>query len=325
MSVIIPVAGGKGGVGKSVLSLNLSVAIASQCKQVVLCDLDFGGANLHTMLGLKNNQNGLGHYINKLVDDIPSLIQATGIPNLHFIAGDCLFPGVANMDFFTKQKIIRELQKIECDYLILDLGAGSTHNVVDFFLIVDNGIIVVTPEITSILNAYSFLKSVVYRFCYRQFPPKSAGRQILQNSILQRLEGKDFSFQQIMQVIETTLPGEGYDCLHKMQQLKPRIIMNMGRNMQNSEMGRRLQQLAQNKLSIDLDFTGYLPYDECIQYSIAQRQPAVVLYPQSLFVQTLLTTAQRIISAHTTSSALHNAPEDFDDIVREFYSQQSNN
>ena len=75
MAVIIPVAGGKGGVGKSVLSLNLSVAMAAQCKHVILCDLDFGGANLHTMLGLKNNQEGLGHFINKLETDmsLPSL------------------------------------------------------------------------------------------------------------------------------------------------------------------------------------------------------------------------------------------------------------
>ena len=115
MAVVIPVAGGKGGVGKSVISLNLSAAMAAQYKHVILCDLDFGGANLHTMLGLKNNQTGLGHFINKLETNMNNLVQATGVPNFHFIAGDCLFPGTANMDFFTKHKIIREIVKLECD------------------------------------------------------------------------------------------------------------------------------------------------------------------------------------------------------------------
>lgn len=324
MAIIIPVAGGKGGVGKSVLSLNLSVTMASQCRQVVLCDLDFGGANLHTMLGLKNNQSGLGHFIHKLENDMTSLVQATGIPNLHFVAGDCLFPGAANMDFFTKQKIIREISKIDCDYLILDLGAGSAHNTVDFFIITNNGLIVVTPELTSVLNAYSFLKSVVYRFCYRQYAPKSPARQILKNSILQRLEGKDFSFAQILQVIEQAVPGEGQRVLDELKKFKPRIIMNMGRNSQNTEMGQRLQNLVQNKLSINIEYIGYVPYDESVQMAIAQRQPATILYPQSIFSQSINPVVQRIYAAGTgILPDLQDAPESFADIVSEFYASHN--
>lgn len=324
MAVIIPVAGGKGGVGKSVLSLNLSVAMAAQCKHIILCDLDFGGANLHTMLGLKNNQEGLGHFINKLETDMNALVQATGIPNLHFIAGDCLFPGAANMDFFTKQKIMRELAKLECDYLLLDLGAGSAHNQVDFFIMTNNGLLVVTPEITSILNAYSFLKSVVYRFCYRSYPPKSDARTILKNAILQRLEGRDYSFEQILGVIDDALPGEGKRVYESLRQLRPRVIMNMGRAMQNTEMGYRLQQLAHNKLSIDIEFIGYMPYDECVQYAIAQRQPAAVAYPDSAFSRALQPVVQRIYAGGSgILPSLQDAPEDFADIVKEFYENKA--
>ena len=105
--------------------------------------------------------------------DFNNLLQATGIPGLQFIAGDCLFPGTANMDFFTKKKILMNLERLNADYVILDLGAGSSYNVIDFFLTSYKGTIVVTPELTSILNAYSFLKSTVFRFCYRQFLAKS--------------------------------------------------------------------------------------------------------------------------------------------------------
>ena len=190
MAYIIPVAGGKGGVGKSIYSLNIAVTLAKQCKKVILVDLDLGGSNLHTLLGLKNNQAGLGTFIARQEEDFSNLLQATGIPGLQFIAGDCLFPGTANMDFFTKKKILTNLEKLNADYIILDLGAGSSYNVIDFFLTSYKGTLVVTPELTSILNAYSFLKSTVFRFLYRQFPAKSPERQVLQNSILKRMEGK---------------------------------------------------------------------------------------------------------------------------------------
>ena len=66
MAYILPVAGGKGGVGKSIYSLNIAVTLAKNCKKVVLVDLDLGGSNLHTLLGLKNNQAGLGTYIARI-------------------------------------------------------------------------------------------------------------------------------------------------------------------------------------------------------------------------------------------------------------------
>ena len=236
MAYILPVAGGKGGVGKSIYSLNIAVTLAKQCKNVILVDLDLGGSNLHTLLGLKNNQAGLGTYIAKQETDFTNLLQATGIPGLQFIAGDCLFPGTANMDFFTKKKILMNLEKLNADYVILDLGAGSSYNVIDFFLTSYRGMVVVTPELTSILNAYSFLKSTVFRFIYRQFPAKSPERQVLQNSILKRMEGKEYSFAQIMDVMCKTFPETANKAKLEMKKLKPRVIMNMGRSNNDIEM-----------------------------------------------------------------------------------------
>ena len=97
---ILPVASGKGGVGKSAISVNLAITLAKKGKRVILCDFDFGGANLHTLLGLKNNKAGMGNFIYRQSSTLGELIQDTGIENLQFIAGDCLFPGTAIMDFF---------------------------------------------------------------------------------------------------------------------------------------------------------------------------------------------------------------------------------
>ncbi len=324
MSVVIPIAGGKGGVGKSVVSLNLATMLSKQCKRVILCDLDLGGANLHTMLGLKNNQAGFGNYIYRLENDMQNLVQVTGIPNLHFIAGDCLFPGTANLDFFMKQKIIREIKKLDCDYLILDLGGGSTHNIIDFYLTTFDGLIVITPEITSVLNAYSFLKSAVYRFCYRQFAPKSSERIILQNSILKRLEGKEYSFMQILDVIGGQFPESVQKVYAQLQKFKPRVIMNMGRDAKNVEMGLRLRSLCKNKLSIDIELIGFLPYDEFILQSIAQRQPMAMINPHTSFCAALQPVMQKVLmTGSSVQPELQEAQESFEDIVQAFYANES--
>lgn len=323
MAVLIPVAGGKGGVGKSVLSLNVAVTLAQQCKKTILIDLDLGGANLHTLLGLKNNQAGIGTFITKQETDFSNLLQATGIPNLQFIAGDCLYPGTANMDFFTKCKIIRNIQALDADYIILDLGAGSTYNIVDFFITTNDGIVVVTPELTSILNAYSFLKTTVFRLLYRTFPSKSPERQILQNSVLQRMEGKEYSFEQILTVIGSTFPDSAATALKQLTSFKPRIIMNMGRQPEDALLGNRLLTLSRNKLSINPDVIGFVPYDQNIGISIARRQPLCLLNPASPFSSSLPAITHRIeTAADHTDMKLEEAQESFEDIIKKYFEQQ---
>lgn len=320
MAILLPVAGGKGGVGKSILSLNLAVTLTRQCKNTILCDLDLGGANLHTLLGLKNNQAGLGTYITKQETDFSNLLQATGIPSLQFIAGDCHYPGVANMDFLTKQKIIKKIQALNADYIIMDLGAGSAYNIIDFFLTSYDGIIVVTPDLTSILNAYSFLKSAVFRFLYRQFDARSPERQILQNSILQRMEGKEYSFEQILRVIGSNFPESAAKALEELKKLHPRIIMNMGRGPGDTELGKRLLNLTRNKLNIEAEFIGFVPYDENVSISIARRQPLTILKPDSPMCMALPDIVRRIeLTANGGDIFLKDAQENLEDIVKGYY------
>lgn len=320
MSVLLPVAGGKGGVGKSIVSLNLAVTLAHQCKNTILCDLDLGGANLHTLLGLKNNQAGLGTYITKQETDFSNLLQATGIPSLQFIAGDCHYPGVANMDFFTKKKLIKNITSLDADYIIMDLGAGSTYNIIDFFLTSYDGLIVVSPDLTSILNAYSFLKSAVFRFCYRLFGAKSPERQILQNSILQRMEGKEYSFEQILSVIASKFPDSAERALTEMKKLHPRIIMNMGRGHSDIDLGNRLLSLTRNKLSIEADYIGFIPYDENISLSIARRQPLSIMKPDSPFCLALPEIATKLeLTASGQDIFLEDVQENLEEIVNNYY------
>ena len=191
---ILPIASGKGGVGKSTVSTNLAISLAQNGKRVILADFDFGGANLHTLLGLKNNHAGMGNFIYKQTSDITELLQETPTENLSFIAGDCLYPGTANIDNPTKKRIIKKLTLLDADYLILDLGAGTTYNTLDFYLLTHNSILVSTPELTSVMNAYSFLKAASFRFFMRQFKAKSDERKFIDEFLKGSVSGTEASF-----------------------------------------------------------------------------------------------------------------------------------
>lgn len=314
---ILPVASGKGGVGKTSLSVNLAISLAKKDKKVILADFDFGGANLHTLLGLKNNHAGLGNFIYKQTDSFRSLLQDTPVSNLKFIAGDCLFPGTPNLGFFIKQKLIKEIQESEADYFIMDLGGGTAYNTLDFFLLTYSSILVSSPEITSILNAYSFLKAAAYRFFTRQFKPKSEERVFIRNFIAGSAAGAESSFTGLVQELCARFPATGPKAASEMKKFAPQVIINMGNSVADLEMARRLRSLAQKKLGIRVDFIGFLPKDDLLPISVARRSPIALTNPASKFMTQLNATAERILHlSYDFSGVLSEESSDEDDLER---------
>ena len=324
MIQILPIASGKGGVGKSAISLNLSIALAQLGKKVILCDFDFGGANLHTMLGHKNNKPGLGHFINKLEDHLEPLIQKTAVENLGFIAGDCLIPGTPNMDYFSKKKILKELNQLDADYVILDLGAGSAYNTLDFFLVTYKSILVTTPEITSILNAYSFLKSSAFRFLAQQFSAKSEERKFIQDFTHTRLEGTELSFVNLMEELYKRFPESSAKAINKLDSFRPQVILNKGRESNDIAMGQRLKSLVKNKLNMNMEFIGFIPHDDEISLSIARRTPLILSNPEGDFARRIYPTAQRVIENDFSLNDAVFDEEKEDEVLQQLVKEFSN-
>lgn len=322
---ILPIASGKGGVGKSATAVNLAITLAKKGKRVVLADFDFGGANLHTLLGLKNNHAGMGNFIYKQTADLSELLQDTKEENLKFIAGDCLYPGTANLDNFTKKKIIKKLNALDADYVILDLGAGTTYNTLDFYLLTYNSILVTTPELTSILNAYSFLKSAAFRFFMRQFKAKSDERKFIDEFLRNSSSGTETSF---LELVAKTAENFNETCSQSLVELKkyrPQVILNMGETSDDLEMAKRLRSLVQNKLGISMDFVGFLPKDEKVSYAVALRTPLAISDPECKFVKGIETATDRILQHSYEYNDLNmfdaeDSDEDLEILSEEFQS-----
>ena len=90
-------------------------------------------------------------------------------------------PGLANIKNSQKNQLIKRLLSLDADYLILDLGAGTSSNILDFFLMSTHGIVVTAPALTATLNAYLFLKNAVFRLLYGAFGQKSRAFEYMES------------------------------------------------------------------------------------------------------------------------------------------------
>lgn len=295
MNTIIPIASGKGGVGKTIFTANLGITLAKMGKTVIAIDLDLGSSNLHTCLGIKNQHPGIGNFIYKKGISLESLIVKTDIDHLYFIPGDSLIPGTANLQYFIKMKLIKAIQNLVADYVLIDLGAGTSYNIIDFFLMSKTGLIVTTPETTSILSAYAFLKTTVFRMLFRSFPLKSKERELIHNFLTERIEGTDNSFLRLTKLLNNINPKSGAYGLEQISDFYPRIVLNIGRNKEAISLGSRLRQICKKNIGINMEYVGFIEYTEQVSASIINRTALVITSPNSQFARAVKQIAANLI------------------------------
>ena len=155
---IITFASGKGGVGKSILTVNLGILFARSGKKVTIMDADFGMANINVILGILPEYN-LFHVYNgqKKLKDIILNIE----DNLNIIAGAYGISQLADLPEDNRKKFIEELESLNHnDYLLIDVGAGISSNVLDMIKAANETFIITTPEPTAVTDAYGIIKAV---------------------------------------------------------------------------------------------------------------------------------------------------------------------
>lgn len=294
--IIIPIASGKGGVGKTILAINISYALAQLGKSVVLIDIDFGGANIHTCLGYETSPDGVGNFLNQKDIHLSDYLLTTDEKNLKFIPGDAEMVGIANISAMQKKKLIRQMYHLDADYIVLDLGAGSSFNTIDFFMISGFGILITMPEITSILNAYAFLKNSIFRLLYvglRKYPQVV---NIFNNHLIRGGESA-WKVSELLEKLSEADPGLHAEAISLIDLFNPKIIINMAHKPKDLAMGEKLRKISNNYLGLDMEYLGFLYRDRLIGQSVTQRKPLALLSPQSQTFQTILRMAYKIVNA----------------------------
>lgn len=156
---VLAVTSGKGGVGKTSTSVNLSIALAARGARVILLDADLGLANVEVLLGLNSLYN-LQHVIagEKGMNDI--LVQGPG--GIHVVPGSSGLAKLADLGPRARQNILKGLDDLQrnADFVIVDTMAGIGQNAVAFCAAADEVIMVSTPEPSSIVDAYAMIKTI---------------------------------------------------------------------------------------------------------------------------------------------------------------------
>lgn len=186
-SRVIAVTSGKGGVGKTSVSVNLALQLQMQGKRVVILDADFGLANVEVMLGIRPKYN-LADLIfhNKTIEEIIT----QGPLGIGFISGGSGVQDLVNLDKDRLKGLIAKLVKLDnmYDVVIIDTGAGISDSVVEFVLSSPEILLVITPEPTSITDAYSLLKAVNRK---REFDRSGKSIKVITNRVESVREGKE--------------------------------------------------------------------------------------------------------------------------------------
>ena len=295
MSQIIPVASGKGGVGKSLLSANLAIALGQQGKKVVLVDLDLGASNLHLVIGQKPGAASLGSWFTEK-SDFKDIIQQTDYQNLSFIAGDSQIPDLTSLKHVQKVRLIRNLKNIDTDYIILDLGAGTHQFILDMFLLSPQGIVVSAPAVTATLNGYLFLKNATFRLLYTTFKRGTPGRAYLDNLKKDSATMQKLYIPNLIQFLANCDPTNTQIFISRMQQFRPRLVMNMIEDPKDADRAQRIKSSCNQYLGLEIEYLGLMYRDMLQDKALASQLPVVVYKPQSVLGQAIYRIADKIIS-----------------------------
>ena len=295
---IIPIASGKGGVGKSLVSANLAIALAQSGKKVVLVDMDLGATNLHLVLGHQSPTAGLGTFLsgNSKFEEI---VVPTDYANLSFIPGDSEIPGMSTIKAAQKNMLIKHLQATNCDFLLIDLGAGTHLSILDFFLLSPQGIIVTAPTVTSILDGYLFLKNAVFRMMYNSFKKDSKAYAYLEKLKSDSSAMQKLYIPKLLDALDQVDSESTAIFRRRMQKFRPRLVLNMIDNPADVDKAQKIRRSCKEYLGLELEHIGVICRDMLQDIALASRLPIIVYKPQSVLAQGIYRIAERVKNSET--------------------------
>jgi len=271
---ILAIGGGKGGAGKSVFSTIMAFWLARTGHRTVLMDIDLGGANLHTLLGIKSPNRTLNDFITRKFDELEDICIDTSEKNLRLISGASDVLTLANPHFSQKVKLITHLSRLDADYVVLDLGAGTSFNVLDFFLIAHKKIIVLTPEPTSIQNAYIFVRNTAYRKLSRLSNKNPSLQALVKIAMDPKNVLKIRTIKELFMFIEESDDKNIIEVLKKeIGNIHLGVVTNMVKNEKEENAGRIVQIVAEKYLTIPSTNLGCVSYDKQIRTMVSGMIP----------------------------------------------------
>lgn len=290
---IVSVGGGKGGVGKSFFSSGLAIFLANLGYDTLLIDLDLGAANLHTCIGEDPPPFAISDYLNGTVGDFESLAIPTRHPNLRLISGSNDAFDMANIAEDQKSLLMSSIFRAKADFIILDLSAGTHGTTLDLFLMANHQLVTVTPDPSSIENAYRFIKSAFFRKIKRYEFQLNLGNLISQ-LMANKSENGIRSPADLLHYVSKQDPENGARLKNLMESMVIQIVLNQVRTMSDINLGPSIESVCKKYFGINAQFLGHIDYDNAVWQSLRKKKHLLLEYPHSRIYAQLLGIARNV-------------------------------
>lgn len=277
---ILMVGGGKGGVGKSNFSVNLSVEVARRGWRVILLDADLSCANAETLLGFRPDTSLDTFFRNPHNNgDLSAVICPTPFENLRMIPGTSGLLDVSHPRFTRKVALLRALRQLDADLVVVDLDAGAHLTTLDFFRMKGtSGIVVINPERTSIDNAFKFLRAALFRQIEKFYHSPEVGLLLKRNHTLDdffECIEKSSCFDTNMQM------GIKTDISALAQNFRPHVVVNKVATAYEAQVAANiLGKYCRQYLQVEPQFLGHIFFDPIVKESVNCGVPFVHSKPK---------------------------------------------
>jgi len=290
---VIAVAGGKGGVGKSLVSLNIGVMLGRLGYKTTIIDGDLGAPNVHTLFGVTRPGPGLGGFLDHEVETLAEVAIDVGAPNLKIIPGTAR-PGAANINAGQKLKLLRAIANLGGDVVIVDVGAGTSFNTIDLVAAADLKLVVMTPQLTSLQNAYAFLKACVQR-ALRRLPDDVESRQVLEELLTG--EGESRPVQRAVAILRDSHGDLADTVVDVLARFGVMLVGNMTTSERDHAVFARMSNMISDYLMIQAPVVATLPLCDAIRKSVDTRSPVALADRPVEIVSSLRNLARCILDA----------------------------
>jgi flagellar biosynthesis protein FlhG len=304
MPTIYPIGGGKGGVGKSFVTASLGALLAGSGKSVVLVDLDLGASNLHTFLGLPAPDDGLNRFLDKAESQLERVATATTMDNLFLISSNNCSMEIANLFHAQKIKLINAIRKLPFDYVLLDLGAGTHFNTLDFFLVSQQGIFICTPEPTSIENAFRFIQAVYLRRL--KHIVKANNFNPLSKTAVTDKRAHQLKAGDIFDLVSRKDPDNLSLLKTEIGRFRFHLILNQFRRSAQSSLGDNITAVCNRHFYSPFDFLGRVDFDEGVMDAIYTRTAYIDNFSDTSTAMQLKQIGNRLVATSTRKGILES-------------------
>ncbi len=275
------VAGGKGGVGKSLICANFALTLAKMGRKVLAIDLDLGGSNLHTCLGVEASKSGVGDWFAGRVRDLKDLYVQGPEPLLKLITGSSDPVNILKKVENRSVELVEQLRAQPFDDVVIDLGAGTQDSTVDFFLHADDGILSILPEPTSVENAYRFIRTIFLSRLRNADVPQGI-KEVIEAAFDQKNFLGIRTPADLLAVVERLDPVALEVLKKSIEGFRPNIVINQVRSQADIDIGLSICSVCRRYFGINARYVGYLEYDNSVWRAVRNKKAVVQEFPNSI-------------------------------------------